>query len=320
MTRRLTVLALLVVGLLGLTSLAQAQGIGSPNARGRVTTSAPTYTNNTYDYLSIDTSGNLRVNCTSGCAAAGDQSTGSTAIAGSGQTINVALAGERGAAFQLQSGGTLIATVTPKCSFDGGTIYNANGYIQDPVTGQISLTATIASGQATTDYPVMCPQGSSHAQLNATAFTSGSANFLARATVITWPGIAWGAVTTAAPTYSNNTINVASLDTSGNLRVLASQSGAPWSVTQAGNGAILSNQQGVTASAVALASNSIKRINVKAMAGNTAVTYVGASGVTTGTGYELMPGDATGWINLSNSNLVFIIGTTTNNVSWVAEN
>lgn len=317
MMRRLALLVLLAI-LIPLT--VEAQQVGSPNIRGRVTTSAPTYTNATYDYMSLDTSGNLRVNCTSGCAAAGDQTTGSTAIAGAGQTINLALAGERGATFQLQSGGTLVATVTPKCSYDGGTLYNTNGYIQDPVTGQISLTATIASGQATTDYPVMCPQGASHVQLNATAYTSGTANFLGRATVLTWPAITWGAVTTAAPTYSNNTINVLSLDTAGNVRVLASQAGAPWSVTQAGNAAILSNQQGVTASAVALASNSIKRINVKAMAGNTAVTYVGASGVTTGTGYELMPGDATGWIALSNSNLVFIIGTASNNVSWVGEN
>ena len=43
-----------------------------------------------------------------------------------------------------------------------------------------------------------------------------------------------GYVTTAAPAYTNNTTNYLSLDVLGNLRVLASQNGAPWSVSQSG--------------------------------------------------------------------------------------
>lgn len=165
-----------------------------------------------------------------------DNTTGSTALAGSGQTINVSLAGERGAVFQLQSGGTLVATITPKCSFDGGTLYNVNGYIQDPVTGAVTLTATIASAQATTDYPVICPQGASHAQMNVTAFTSGSANFVARATVVTWPAVGWGVVTTSAPTYTTGLIAPVSLTTAGALRTDSSAVTQPISGTvQPGN-------------------------------------------------------------------------------------
>lgn len=169
--------------------------------------------------LTADNSNNLDVNCIVGCSAAGDQNTTSTALGALNNTISVPLAGERGIAFQLQSGGTGIYTVTPQCSFDGGVIYNANGYIQDPVTGATSLTAVISSGQATTDYLVICPGGASHAQMIVTAFTSGTANWLARSTVITWPGIDWGVVTTNAPSYTTGHISPMSLDTSGLLRM-----------------------------------------------------------------------------------------------------
>ncbi|HZR27907.1 MAG TPA: hypothetical protein VFA71_03935 [Terriglobales bacterium] len=166
-----------------------------------------------------DQTNGMWVNCKNGCSAAGDNTTGSTALAALNATITVALTGERGATFQLQSGGTGVYTVTPKCSYDGGTIYNTNGYIQDPVSGQVSLTATVASAQGTTDYPVMCPQGSSNAEMIVTSFTSGTANWLARSTVITWPNIAWGIVTTNAPSYTTGQINGLSLDTAGLLRM-----------------------------------------------------------------------------------------------------
>lgn len=169
--------------------------------------------------LAADASSNLLVNCATGCAAANDQSTGSTALGALNATITVPLTSTRGATFQLQSGGTGAYTVTPQCSFDGGTIYNANGYIQDPFTGIVSTTAVVVSAQATTDYPVMCPQGSSNAQMKVTAYTSGTANWLARATVVTWPGLGWGLVSTNAPSYTTGQINVISLDTNGLERV-----------------------------------------------------------------------------------------------------
>lgn len=169
--------------------------------------------------LLADASGNLLTNCIAGCAAAGDQTTGSTALGALNATITIPLAGERGSTFQLQSGGTGVYTVTPQCSYDGGAAFNTNGYIQDPFTGAISTTATIASAQATTDYPVMCPQGASNAQMKVTAFTSGTANWLARATVNTWPGLNWGIVTANAPSYVTGQINGISLDTSGLTRV-----------------------------------------------------------------------------------------------------
>ncbi len=121
-----------------------------------------------------------------------DNTTGSTLLQASGNAIGLALEGERGAVFQLQAAGTGVYTVTPQCSYDGAVSYNTNGIIIDPISGATSLTATIASAQAETDYPVLCPSGSSHVQMKVTAFTSGSASWLARATTLSPISVVYG--------------------------------------------------------------------------------------------------------------------------------
>jgi len=108
---------------------------GAINVDGYVTTSAPSYTNNTTNYLSLDTTGNLRV------------TVAGTGTAGSGSSTNV---------------------VT--------------------VQGNASGTPIPISGTVNTD----------------------------------------GYVTAASPSYTNNTTNYFSLDTSGNLRVLSNQGTSPW--------------------------------------------------------------------------------------------
>src|SRR5690349_3881129 len=150
-----------------------------PALIARANTSAPSWTDGNQVPVSVDLNGNLRTTATLSIA---DVTTGSTALGAANATIAVALAGEQYAAFQLQSGGTGVYTVTPQCSYDGGTIYNTTGYIVDPVAGTSSTSATIASAQATTDYPVFCPAGASHAQMKVTSYTSGTANWLARST------------------------------------------------------------------------------------------------------------------------------------------
>lgn len=85
-----------------------------------------------------------------------------------------------------------------------------------------------------------------------------------------------------------------------------------------GSGTLLSGQQAVTASAVALTSNACKAVTVKALVGNTINVYVGPSGITTGTGYELAPGDTISF-PITNTNLIFVIASTTGaSVSWLA--
>jgi len=91
-------------------------------------------------------------------------------------------------------------------------------------------------------------------------------------------------------------------------------------VQTVGDGAVLSNQQGVTGSAVALASHNAKTACVKALIGNTINVYVGPSGVTDSTGMELAPGQAV-CLPVTNTNLLYVIASTTGaSVSWIATN
>lgn len=87
-----------------------------------------------------------------------------------------------------------------------------------------------------------------------------------------------------------------------------------------GNGTVLSGQQAVTGSAVALASNATKSVCVKANLANTINVYVGPSGVSTSTGLELPPGGGA-CILVTNTNLLYVVASTTGaSVSWLASN
>jgi hypothetical protein len=87
-----------------------------------------------------------------------------------------------------------------------------------------------------------------------------------------------------------------------------------------GNAADASGQQAVTASAVALATNTLKNICVKALAANTINVYLGPSGTTISTGMELAPGNAV-CMPITNSNLLYVIASTTGaSVSWIGTN
>lgn len=91
------------------------------------------------------------------------------------------------------------------------------------------------------------------------------------------------------------------LDVSGNLLVNVA----------AGGGAVASsfsnNQATVGTSAAALPSNAlINGVIVQALSTNTVSIYIGGSGVTTSTGFELQPGQATS-IAVNNTNLIYAI-------------
>jgi hypothetical protein len=118
------------------------------------------------------------------------------------------------------------------------------------------------------------------------------------------------AVANAAPqTWTEGDQVLGSVDLKGNLRT-----------TIAGNATVLSGQQAVTNAAVALATNTVKNICVKALAGNTQNVYVGPTGITTSTGMELAAGDAY-CSPVTNTNLIFVIAAAGGqSVSWIAEN
>jgi len=73
---------------------------------------------------------------------------------------------------------------------------------------------------------------------------------------------------------------------------------------------LFTGQQAVTATATAIATNTAKNVCLKALSTNTINVYVGTTGVTTATGFELTPGDGF-CAPMSNSNLIFVIASTT---------
>jgi hypothetical protein len=94
----------------------------------------------------------------------------------------------------------------------------------------------------------------------------------------------------------------------------------PLPVNSTGNASVVSNQQAVTASAVALASNAAKEVCVHALIGNTINVYLGGAGVSDSTGMELPPGGNV-CLHPNNTNLLYVIASTTGaSVSWIATN
>ena len=100
-----------------------------------------------------------------------------------------------------------------------------------------------------------------------------------------------------------NCVNITgnALNTNANVTIVAPYTSSSFPLTA---------QQAVTASAVALPTNSGKAVCVKVLLASTLNVYVGGSGVTTGNGYELAPGDSACW-SLTNSNLLYVIASST---------
>lgn len=139
-----------------------------------------------------------------------------------------------------------------------------------------------------------------------------------------------GAVTTAAPSYTTAQTSPLSLDTSGRLRadvsswlgstapsvgqkamassvpVVISSDQSTISVTAGAQSAVGSFQTSVTTTEAALATNTTKNVCLKAATANTAAIYVGTTGVTSSTGYELNAGDGI-CLPVSNSNLAHAV-------------
>jgi hypothetical protein len=140
---------------------------------GAVTTSAPTYTTAQIDPLSLDTSGNLRVNCTTGCSSSGgsslaDEGTftqGSTSFTAIGGTYNTSItnltAGQGGAA-QLTNDRMLYVNLGKV----GGTAVVTGG-----VNGSQAVGGPTASGSSVTANPLTIGGRAQNAE--ATAVTNG---------------------------------------------------------------------------------------------------------------------------------------------------
>ena len=110
-------------------------------------------------------------------------------------------------------------------------------------------------------------------------------------------------------------------DTGGQLAIQqATASALNATVVSPGYGTFVSGQQAVTASAVALATNTARAVCVVALNTNTIPVYLGATGETTSTGLPLLPGQST-CQPVNNTNLIFVVASTTGaGVAWTLVN
>ena len=148
-------------------------------------------------------------------------------------TVQLAVAGEKTAGMQLVAG-TLIGTIVPEISMDGGTTW-VQTFFDDPSTSNIMTSVVFASSNTATTKSIIGAGGSSHVRVRVSAYTSGTATCNLRGVQLEDPSIIFGgaagsalppvvaqdggSVTTSAPTYSTGTLNPLSLNTTGDLRV-----------------------------------------------------------------------------------------------------
>ena len=165
-------------------------------------------------------------------------------------TVQLAVNGENNAAMQLVAG-TLVGTIVPEVSVDGGTTW-VSIFFDDPSTSNVVSSIVFGSNNTATTRTIVSTGGASHVRVRVSAYTSGTATCNLRASVMQDPTLLsggaagsalppvvqqiGGSVTTASPGYSNATINALSLTTAGALRIDGS------AVTQPISGTVTANQ------------------------------------------------------------------------------
>jgi len=165
-------------------------------------------------------------------------------------TASIALAGHYTVGMQLAAG-TLVGTIVPEISFDGGTTWVAT-FFDDPVTSNKVASIVFGSNNTATARTIIGAGGASNVRVRVSVFTSGTATCNLRTSLVYDPSELFGgsagsalppaiaqvggSVTTSAPSYTNATMNALSINTSGGLRVDGS------GVTQPVSGTITANQ------------------------------------------------------------------------------
>lgn len=248
-------------------------------SNGRATTAAPTYPNNTTAPLSLDTSGGLRVNCVTGCAASGGtQDVNITEIGGNAVTTTIPVSGTVAA---TQSGGwTVSATQSGTWTVQPGNTANTTPWLVTvatalPVGANTIGAVTQASG----------PWTQNITQLGGTAIdvsTGNAGSGTARVAVSTNnPAIAtWGHGATASAVPANATL-------------AGARSGANMvALIQASSSVAVSMNTATTTQMVALSGSTLIYVtSFDVIAGGTTnVTFVYGTGSNCGTGTTSLTG------------------------------
>ena len=229
---------------------------------------------------------------------------------------------------------TLLGQLTPTITGTGSVTVVLLGYVNNPATssgggGSVTITSPVdGSNNVKVNCEVGCAGGSTtpsdifsnpstaglnfalNGMFNGTTWERWRSAIIGNAVAGTGIGASspYCEYLSSLPTLTNATYGAAQCDSSG--RLLTNPSGVTQPTQPAGFGSAVAFQQAVTASAVALSSNTTHSFCVQALASNAITVYVGPSGVTTSTGFPLAPGVGVCY-QLSNSNLLYVIASTT---------
>lgn len=223
--------------------------------------------------------------------------TASGALGALNAAVTVTHPGLASIGFQLAAG-TLVGTIVPEVSFDGGTTWNAT-FFDNPANGNITSSLVFGSSNTATALSIVGVGGTGQTRVRVSAFTSGTANATVRASDINDPSLLSGgaagsilppaiqqvgaSVTTASPAYSTGTLNALSLNTNGGLRVDGSAVTQPVSGTvtaNAGTGnftVVQATAANLNATVVGSGNFNNASVSTTAAAPPNSATYVGGS-------------------------------------------
>lgn len=122
-----------------------------------------------------------------------DTTTATTALGALNATVSVAMAGLASCGFQLNAG-TLIGTLVPECSLDGGTTWVTCSFY-DSTNSTVSTSLVFGSSNTLKVLSILPIAGSGNVRVRVSLYTSGTANSLMRASMVI---AAAGALTAAA--------------------------------------------------------------------------------------------------------------------------
>lgn len=137
-----------------------------------------------------------------------DTTTNSTALGALNANVQIDMSGMASVGFQL-SAGTFIGTLTAQCSLDGGTTWGQASFF-DPSNSTVSSTVTFNSANGLKVLSILPIGGSSHVRVIVTSYTSGTANAIMRASIVSGAAgavvaAAYGVITNTFVATGNNT-------------------------------------------------------------------------------------------------------------------
>jgi hypothetical protein len=141
----------------------QALGIGD-SGKNSAQLSDGTYP---WRKASVDATGALKVS--SGGSA---DTVGSGSLGALNSTVSIAMAGQTSCGMQLSSG-TLIGTIVPEISIDGGTTW-VGTYFDDPVTNSKTSSLTFTASNTAATKTIIGVGGCSNVRVRVSAYTSGT--------------------------------------------------------------------------------------------------------------------------------------------------